>query len=134
MITPQNTIQSTDQTPVAAPSPYAARVSPNGAPQTATPRMIVTTEPMITACHADIRSTASRKSSTATGTSASSVSPATEPSGSRTWLNMAPPGGTFRDVSPADRTIGTSVLQTSAPVYLCVLTVTELGTPRRTAQ
>ena len=89
MITPQNTTQSTDQIPVTAPRPYEAIVLANGACHTAVARMIVTTEPMITVCHAVIRKTASKTSNRTTGTRASRVLPATEFSGSRTWVKGA---------------------------------------------
>ncbi|SRR6266568_311360 len=89
MITPQNTIQSTDQNPVPAPRPYALSVPPNGAFQTVTPRRIVRIAPRITACHADSRNTASISSRAATGTNAINVLPSTECAGSRTWVNAA---------------------------------------------
>lgn len=48
----------------------------------------------MTAIQADIRRTASKKSRVATGTRATRVSPATDPSGSSTWRNkVGLPGG-----------------------------------------
>src|SRR6185437_1001683 len=87
MITPQKVIQSIDQTPVAAPTPHARRVPPTGAPHTVTARTIVTTDPMMTACQADIRSTGSSTSSSTMGISAISVLPQVEWAGLSDWIN-----------------------------------------------
>jgi hypothetical protein len=87
MITPQKVIQSIDHMPVAAPTPHAAKVPPTGAPHTVMARMIVTTAPMITACHADIRITGSNTSSSTIGISAISVLPSVECAGSSDWTN-----------------------------------------------
>jgi hypothetical protein len=81
MITPQNVIQSIDQTPVPAPMAQALKVLPVGTCHTVMARMIVTAAPMITACQADIRSAASRTSSTTIGTRATSVLPSVECAG-----------------------------------------------------
>ena len=87
MITPQKVIQSIDQTPVAAPKPQARegpadRRAPHGDRQE-----IVTTEPMMTACQADIRSTGSSTSSSTMGISAMSVLPQVEWAGLSDWVN-----------------------------------------------
>src|SRR5579875_2237378 len=87
MTTPQKVIQSIDQNPVPAPTPQAPKASPAGAPHTAMARMIVTRAPMMTACHADIRSTGSRTSSSTIGTSATSVLPRVECAGFSGWTN-----------------------------------------------
>ena len=78
MITPQNVIQLIDQKPVPAPMPQAPNASPAGVLHTVIARMIVTTAPMVTACHADIFSTGSKMSSNTMGTSAISVLPSVE--------------------------------------------------------
>src|SRR5215469_14021107 len=85
MMTPQNVIQSMDQSPVPAPMPHAAKVPPTGAFQIVIAMTIVTTAPTVTACQADIRSTGSSTRSTMTGTSASSVLPSVEFVGSSDW-------------------------------------------------
>src|SRR5690348_16931345 len=87
MITPQNVIQSIDQMPVPAPTPHAPNVPPTGAPHTVTARTIVTTDPMITACHADIFITGSSTSRSTMGISAMSVLPQVVCAGSSDWTN-----------------------------------------------
>jgi hypothetical protein len=87
MITPQKVIQSIDQMPVPAPTPHAANVPPTGALHTMIARAIVTKEPMITACHADIRSTGSSTRRSTMGISAMSVLPNVECAGSSDWTN-----------------------------------------------
>src|SRR5215472_11195686 len=87
MITPQNVIQSIDQMPVPAPTAHAPNVPPTGAPQTAIARMMVTTAPMITARHADIRITGSSIRSRTIGMSATSVLPSVEWAGLSDWVN-----------------------------------------------
>ena len=87
MITPQNVIQSIDQIPVAAPTPHAPKAPPAGASQTVIARMIVTTAPMMTACHADMRSTGRSTSSSTIGMSAMSVLPKVECAGSSDCTN-----------------------------------------------
>ena len=77
MITPQNTIQSIDQNPLAEPSPYAVSTLVTGACQTSVPSSTVTIAPMITACQAESLNTASSSNSTTTGTSATRVLPST---------------------------------------------------------
>src|SRR5581483_6694554 len=89
MITPQNVIQSIDQKPVPAPSPHAANVSLAGVPHTVAARMIVTTAPIVTACHADIRMTGSKTSSSTIGISAMSVLPSVECAGLSDWVKPA---------------------------------------------
>ena len=87
MITPQKVIQSIDQMPVPAPTPHAANVPPTGAFHTVIARMIVTTDPMMTACQADIRSTGSSTSRSTMGISAMSVLPSVECAGLSDWTN-----------------------------------------------
>src|SRR6185437_1294425 len=90
MMTPQNVIQSIDQIPVPAPMAQVPKVPPIGELQTVIARMIVTTEPMITARHADIRITGSSMSSKTIGMSATSVLPSVECAGLSDWMNDDP--------------------------------------------
>src|SRR5215471_3562628 len=90
MITPQNVIQSIDQMPVPAPMAHAPRVLPTGESQTVIARMMVTTAPMITARHADIRITGSRIRSRTIGMSATSVLPSVECAGLSDWTSDDP--------------------------------------------
>lgn len=76
--------QSIDQTPVPAPMPHAPKVSPTSALHKVTARMTVTTDPIITACHADIRRTGS---SSTMGISAMGVLLHVESAGLSDWTN-----------------------------------------------
>ena len=87
-IRPQKVIQSTFQTPVAEPYRYARIPVSSGICQTQAASTKVTIEPISTASQADTRNTASSKSSSTTGISATRQVRPRLPTGSTICVNI----------------------------------------------